>query len=133
MPCSNPSDISQAAVFVLAAIKIPVGKLIGAICKVAAAALFDRGTQYIRQALYSESVNLAVVAAEMQSSITASALAAAIENAERERAASPDEVPIAEWEVQRVQRRSVWAAAAAGSETPSAASPPDASQVTSKS
>ena len=69
----------------------------------------------------------------MQSSITASALAAAIENAERERAASPDEVPIAEWEVQRVQRRSLWAASTAASGTPSAASPSDTAQVTSMS
>ncbi|KAK9868448.1 hypothetical protein WJX84_004951 [Apatococcus fuscideae] len=43
--------------------------------------------------------------AEMHGGVTASNLASAIENAERERAASPDEVPIAEWEVQRVQRR----------------------------
>ena len=69
--------------------------------------------------------SLAVSAAEMQGGITASALAAAIENAERERAASPDEVPIAEWEVQRVQRRTHLAGSANASDPRSAASPPN--------
>ena len=72
---------------------------------------------------------LAVRAAEMQGGITASALAAAIENAERERAASPDEVPIAEWEVQRVQRRARLAGPANASDPRPAASPPNVPEV----
>ncbi len=70
---------------------------------------------------------MGVCAAEMQGNLTASTLSAAVENGERERAASPDEVPIGEWEVQRVHQPC--GVTSAPTEITSAPSPSDGPQV----